>query len=182
MNKYALIQSNVVKRTDYWPELPEAMRMLGYVPCPPEVDAGWTYDGSNFSPPVPVLPSLAEAKATKIKEAYEIVRRRIDGDLINLYSPGERDRWVHLKAQSDEVLDNGATETSVPELAFEAQQYGATLTDYAAIIRQRAADFMQFKSTLAARRLQHKDAIQALTDVQAVLDYDLSDLETIGTV
>lgn len=68
--KHAYIENGTVKevaRVDPFRIFQPAYAAL-FVPCPDDVDAGWTFDGDQWVAPVPVVPALDTLKTAKNAE------------------------------------------------------------------------------------------------------------------
>ena len=63
-NKYAIIENTLV--TNVAVADAEFAQSQGWVSCPEEVSAGWTYVNDVFAPPAPYVPSAEENKATAV--------------------------------------------------------------------------------------------------------------------
>ena len=63
-NKYAIIENTLV--TNVAVADAEFAQSQGWVSCPEEVSAGWTYVNDVFAPPAPYVPSADDNKATAV--------------------------------------------------------------------------------------------------------------------
>ena len=64
-NKYAIIENTLV--TNVALADAEFAQSQGWVSCPDEVSAGWTYVNDVFAPPAPYVPSADENKAQAVQ-------------------------------------------------------------------------------------------------------------------
>jgi hypothetical protein len=64
-NKYAIIENTLV--TNVAVADAEFAQSQGWVSCPEEVSAGWTYVNDVFAPPTPYVPTAEENKARAVQ-------------------------------------------------------------------------------------------------------------------
>jgi len=92
--KHAYIENNVVKevaRVDPFSIFQTAYAAL-FVPCPDEVEAGWTVDDGAFTAPVPVMPTRTR---THVLAELAI----LDTKSIRALCEQDADRLAALEAQ-----------------------------------------------------------------------------------
>jgi hypothetical protein len=63
-NRYAIIENTLVTTVAIADA--EYAQSQGWISCPDEVNAGWTYADNVFAPPAPYVPSAEENKATAV--------------------------------------------------------------------------------------------------------------------
>lgn len=74
--KYAFVSGGVVQEA--WNRDPFELFSSGYasqfIECPDEVQSGWTFDGSTWNPPVPIViaPAPAPTKQELLEKLQEL--------------------------------------------------------------------------------------------------------------
>lgn len=89
MNRWALIENNIVALVVEQDDQPSIAGT--WVECPSDVGPGWTYDGTNFSAPVPVP---EPAIVTKLAFRYRMTDAEYVGVLAAAKTDVEIMAWV----------------------------------------------------------------------------------------
>lgn len=121
--------------------------------------------------PPPPAPSIEVVRAEKIALLENLAgdfRRRVTGRAM----PSEMATWA-TKAQFARAYLAGAP-FPPPLIEQEALARGVPATAVATRIRDKADNFERLEAQLAGAAGKHKDALRALTSVDAILAYDIT--------
>ena len=163
---YALIEATVVKHVLRVP--PEnifpAQTAALYVPCPLDVDVGWTFADGVFSQPPRISPQLtADQLRTTLTTEYE---RRMQAIAAG-YPPSERESWPVQTSEAYALLADSTAPT--PWIDAAASARGLDRVELAQRIVAKDAQYRVFSGTLSGVRQRIEDAIDAAGDDQAAL-------------
>jgi len=135
---------------------------------------GWLYQDGTFAEPNAAEPqvSLQDAIATVKTQIYDHARSILDG-AIEQYGRGELASWERKEQEAKAVLSLGnATES--PSLAIEAAAAGIPINQLAQIVVGKANGYRNLAARVTGIRTKHVAAIESMTTVEAVFDYNWS--------
>lgn len=115
--------------------------------------------------------SIADAQTARCNDVYAVAKRLFDLAIAD-NSRGELAAWPLLVQEATAYQASPAA--SVPNLTPEAQARGCTVADLAQRVLSNAAQYQALRAQIAGVSGKHRDAINALTDFDAIADYDFS--------
>lgn len=115
--------------------------------------------------------SIADAQTARCDDVYAVAKRLFDLAIAD-NSRGELAAWPILVQEATAYQANAAA--SVPNITAEAQARGCTVADLAQRVLANAAQYQALRAQIAGVSGKHRDAISALTDFDAIADYDYS--------
>ena len=170
MASFARVQDGTA--VEFFDKLPVFTKelMATIHPCDANVAAGWTWDGSTFSPPAG--PTLAEAKRARRAEVSGLYSQKLAAGMSYAGKTLQIDEDSQLRiigAAAKAGIVGGA-----PSAGWRmADNTFLKLADGPAMIQLAAAVSAKVES-LRVIMWGHKDAIEALGDVASVAAYDIT--------
>ena len=139
-------------------------------PCDETVAAGWTFDGQNFDPPPG--PDLATVKRTRRAEVSALYESKLAagmayGGKVLQIDEGSQLRIIGAAAKAGLIGGAPSAGWRMGDNSF------LKLADSTAMIQLAAAASAKVES-LRVVMWQHKDAIEAMQDADAVKAYDIT--------
>lgn len=114
---------------------------------------------------------IEDVRQARIAEAYQVAGRKIDA-LTDGYSVGEISAWSRLE---DEARNYNAAATIGPIMQQELDAGSPrTANELAERIIEKADAFNAARARVVTRRQAHKQALEQLSTVEELLDYDVS--------
>jgi hypothetical protein len=118
-------------------------------------------------PPKPSLEHVVGEVLAKIEEKAAEQRAKVTYPA----SPQEMASWTEKMRQA-RAFNASSLDADAPMLAAEASARGTTTLDIAQRVLANAAAYTRAEGLIAGTSGRHRDAVRALTDVDAVLAYD----------
>ena len=163
---YALIESNVVKHVLRVP--PEnifpAQTAALYVPCPLDVEVGWTFADGEFAPPEP---QPAQVTADQLRTALTAEYERRMQAIAAGYPPSERESWPVQTSEAYALLAD--PQASTPWIDAASSVRGLDRLELAQRIVAKDAQYRVYSGTLSGVRQRIEDQIDAAGDDPAAL-------------
>ncbi len=146
--------------------------VLSLVPCAEDVEAGWSFDGSNFHAPVQASTPQVFLKAIFKAE----VDAAAETERLNYITPGAGQAMTYQQKIDEARAFKSASEPEAadyPVLSSEVGITAETLSEVADIVLAAFAQWQQIGAVIESIRLGAKrdiDAAEGETEARAIID------------